>query len=80
MSNNAKVKVKYAFLKFTDNKIPMEDVWILETLHTIFSKSVSEPKCTVSTFDEKVKTLPVCEFNHTQKGGWTRYYFKSNCL
>ena len=30
-------------------------------------KSISEPKRTVSSYDEKVKTSLVCEFNRTQK-------------
>ena len=30
-------------------------------------KTISEPKCTVSAFGEKVKTSLVCEFNHTRR-------------
>ena len=71
MSNNAKISIKESFLSFVDNNSQPNGRRLdsRNPTHYFFPKfrTISEHKCNVSAYNEKVKTSLVSEFNRAQR-------------
>ena len=71
VSNNARVSTKELFLKFVDNNSQANGKRLdsRNPTHYLFLKfkTISEPKCNVSAYNEKAISSLVYEFNRTQR-------------